>query len=95
MPKIVKNGTNNGFFVHSRSLWWQNEDTDKLPDIVDRRSFNDLLKDVPPRAKTTRSFAFVRCALRRDFVVDLVASEPLVADPIAFGVGRGRPALGA
>ena len=27
-----RNGTNNGFFVHSRSLWWQNEDTAKLPD---------------------------------------------------------------
>jgi hypothetical protein len=52
LPKIVKNGTNNGFFVHSRSLWWQNEDTDKLPDIVDRRSFNDLLKDVTPTGKS-------------------------------------------
>src|SRR5262249_30288890 len=41
----VKDGyENNGFWVHSRSLWWQNEDTAKLSDLVDRRSFNDLLK---------------------------------------------------
>ena len=44
LPKIVRDGTNNGFFVHSRHLWWQNEDTAKLPDLVDRRSFNDLLE---------------------------------------------------
>ena len=52
LPKIVRDGTNNGFFVHSRSLWWQNEDTARLPDLVDRRSFNDLLKDVEPRGKS-------------------------------------------
>ncbi len=51
LPKIVRDGTNNGFFVHSRHLWWQNEDTAKLPNLVDRRSFNDLLKDVEPRGK--------------------------------------------
>ena len=26
LPKIVRDGTNNGFFVHSRQLCWQNED---------------------------------------------------------------------
>ena len=31
LPPIVRaNGTDNGFFVHSRQLFWQNEDTDKL-----------------------------------------------------------------
>ena len=57
LPKIVRDGTNNGFFVHSRSLWWQNEDTAKLPDLVDRRSFNDLLKSVEPRGKIARGCA--------------------------------------
>ena len=45
LPKIVRDGTDNGFFVHSRHLCWQNEDTAGLPSLVDRRSFNDLLKD--------------------------------------------------
>jgi hypothetical protein len=34
----------NGCWVHSRHLWWQNENTDTLPDGVDRRSFKDLLR---------------------------------------------------
>src|SRR5262249_23075379 len=76
-------GTNNGFFVHSRSLWWQNEDTAKLPNLVDRRSFNDLLKDVEPRGKSPEaSLRSIRVA--PGFAVEMVASEPLVKDPIAF-----------
>jgi hypothetical protein len=39
----------NGLWVHSRHLWWQNENTDKLPDGVDRRSFKDLLKAAEAR----------------------------------------------
>jgi hypothetical protein len=39
----------NGLWVHSRHLWWQNENTDKLPDGVDRRSFQDLLKTAEAR----------------------------------------------
>jgi hypothetical protein len=35
----------NGFWVHSRHLWWQNENTDTLPDVVDRRSFQEVLKE--------------------------------------------------
>ena len=38
-------------------LWWQNEDTAGLPSLVDRRSFNDLLKDVEPRGKSTCGIA--------------------------------------
>ena len=45
LPPIARNGKNNGFWVHSRSLWWQNENTDLLKDHVDRRSFNDLLDE--------------------------------------------------
>jgi putative membrane-bound dehydrogenase-like protein len=86
LPKIVKNGTNNGFFVHSRSLWWQNEDTAGLPDHVDRRSFNDLLKNVPQHAKPPQA-ALRSMHAAPGFKVELVASEPLVNDPIAFDWG--------
>jgi hypothetical protein len=48
LPPIVRaDGSDNGFFVHSGHLFWQNEDTDKLPDLVDRRSFAELLKGAP------------------------------------------------
>jgi putative membrane-bound dehydrogenase-like protein len=86
LPKIVRDGTNNGFFVHSRHLWWQNEGTAKLPDLVDRRAFNDLLKDVEPRGRSTGA-ALASMRVLPGFTVDLAASEPLVKDPIAFDWG--------
>src|SRR5205085_1241837 len=77
---------NNGFWVHSRSLWWQNEDTAKLPDLVDRRSFNDMLKNVDPRGKSAEA-ARRAIRVRPGFRVETAASEPLVFDPIAFEWG--------
>ncbi len=43
LPMISRNGTNNGFWVHSGHLWWANEDTALLKDHVDRRSIKELL----------------------------------------------------
>jgi len=90
LPPIVRaDGTDNGFFVHSRHLFWQNEDTDKLPDLVDRRSFNEILAqapDLPPRPKSpVASLNSIR--VRPGFKVELMAAEPLVLDPIAFAFG--------
>ena len=86
LPKIVRDGTNNGFFVHSRHLWWQNEDTAKLPNLVDRRSFNELLANIEPRGKTpTASLRSIR--VEPGFTVELAATEPLVKDPIGFEWG--------
>ncbi|GIW93503.1 MAG: hypothetical protein KatS3mg110_1544 [Pirellulaceae bacterium] len=57
VPMIVRAGTNNGAWFHSRHLWIQNEDTARLPDHVDRRSFEALLGKVahmpPPRTAAT------------------------------------------
>lgn len=44
IPPIVRGGTNNGAFFHSRAMWVQNEGTDLLPDLIDRRSYEELLK---------------------------------------------------
>jgi len=86
LPRIVKGGMDTGFFVHSRHLFWQNEDTSSLPNLVERRSFNDLLKDVEPRGKSPEaSLRSIRVA--PGFTVELVAAEPLVRDPIAFEWG--------
>ena len=47
IPPIVRlDGSNNGVWFHSRHLWVQNEDTDRLPDKVDRLSFQELLHPV-------------------------------------------------
>jgi len=86
LPKIVRDGSNNGFFVHSRHLWWQNEDTAKLPNLVDRGSFNDLLKDLEPAGKTPQA-SLKSIRVEPGFKVELTATEPLVKDPIAFEWG--------
>jgi putative membrane-bound dehydrogenase-like protein len=86
LPPIAKNGTNNGFFVHSRSLWWANEDTALLKDHVDRRSFNELLKDVEPQPLSPEA-SLKAMQPRPGFTVELMAAEPLVQDPIAFAWG--------
>jgi putative membrane-bound dehydrogenase-like protein len=86
LPPIAINGKNNGFFVHSRSFWWQNESTNLLKDHVDRRSFNDLLMKVEPTGKSPE--ASLRCLHPRPgFKAELVVSEPLVQSPIAMAWG--------
>jgi putative membrane-bound dehydrogenase-like protein len=52
LPPIVRaDGSNNGFWVHSRHLIWMNEDTAKSKDLVERRSFDDLLAQNNRRAE--------------------------------------------
>ncbi|HSI32213.1 MAG TPA: PVC-type heme-binding CxxCH protein [Tepidisphaeraceae bacterium] len=83
IPPIVSGWKNNGFFTHSRTLIWQNEHTAALPNLIDRRPFNDLLKGLQPGPKSPKaSLDCIRVA--PGYKVRLVAAEPLVADPIAF-----------
>lgn len=44
IPMISRSGTNNGVWFADGYLWVQNEDTARLPDGVDRRSFTDLMQ---------------------------------------------------
>ncbi len=86
LPMIARNGTNNGFWVHSGHLWWSNEDTAHLKDHVDRRSINELLKNVEPEALSPEA-SLKSMKPRPGFAIELMAAEPLVADPIAFAWG--------
>src|SRR5688572_3563739 len=88
IPPIVRAGPhpNNGVWFHSGHMWIQNEDTAHLPDKVDRRSFKQLLSlDDPPPKSPQASLESIK--VRPGFKVELVASEPLVTDPIAFDWG--------
>lgn len=86
IPRIVRGQTNNGAWFHSRHLWVQNEDTARLPDLVERRSFNDMIAGTTPRPKSPR--ASLKALRPRDgFQVQLVAAEPLTVDPIDFDWG--------
>src|SRR5438552_8254125 len=83
---IARNGSNNGAWVHCRTLWVQNEDTANLPDKVDRRSFDSLLAALqPPPLSPEDSLKALR--VKPGFKAELVAHEPLVQDPISFEWG--------
>ncbi|HWB09938.1 MAG TPA: PVC-type heme-binding CxxCH protein [Pirellulales bacterium] len=86
IPPFVVNGTNNGAWFSDRHLWLQNEHTDKLKDLVDRRSFGDILKEVEPRPKSPRA-SLESIVVRPGFRVEQMASEPLTMDPVAFAWG--------
>jgi putative membrane-bound dehydrogenase-like protein len=86
LPPIAINDKNQGFFVHGRSLCWINEATDGLPGFVRRITFDEILKDVEPQAKSPEaSLKLIQCA--PGFRAELMAAEPLVEDPIAFAFG--------
>lgn len=86
IPPFVLGGTNAGGWIADRHIYWQNETTHRLPGLVDVRSFNELLADVPPAPRSPQASqrAFrTRPGLR----VELAAAEPLVVDPVAFAWG--------
>ena len=85
IPMIVRGGehNNNGAWFHSKHLWIQNEDTAHLPNLVDRRSYVDLLRGVLPSAKSPEE-ALRSMELLPGYKIELMAAEPLVADPVAF-----------
>ena len=85
IPMIVRGGehNNNGAWFHSRHLWIQNEDTAHLPNLVDRRSYVELLRGVLPLPKSAEESARAM-ELLPGYTIELMAAEPLVADPVAF-----------
>ena len=86
IPPFVSKGMNLGAFVHSRHLWIQNEKTSGKPNLVDRRAFTGLLKNLEPGARSPEaSLRSIRT--RPGLRVELMAAEPLVRDPVAFDWG--------
>ena len=86
IPLIVRNGTNNGVWFARQHMWVQNENTNRLPDGVDRRSFAQLLGKTEPGPRAPeRSLGSIE--VQSGFKVELVAAEPLVMDPVAIDWG--------
>lgn len=91
IPMIVRGGEhpNNGVWFGHGAMWVQNEATSKLPDVVEKLKFEDLLAIPGPPPKSPRA-GLESLRVRPGFQAELIASEPLVADPIrvdwdAFG----------
>jgi putative membrane-bound dehydrogenase-like protein len=88
IPMIVRDDSNpnNGAWFHAKTMFVQNEETAHLPDKVDLRSFAGLLSIAEPAPKPPdESLAAIR--VRPGFKIELVVSEPLVIDPVAFDWG--------
>jgi putative membrane-bound dehydrogenase-like protein len=88
IPMIVRGSQfpNNGAWFRNRTLWVQNENTADKPDLVERMSFDQMLElEAPPAKSPQDSLACIKARL--GFKVELVASESLVQDPIAFDWG--------
>ena len=86
LPLIARQGTHNGAWFHSRHLWVQNEDTSRQRDLVERRSFDELLAGAVP-APLSPLDSWRTLHPRPGMQIELVAHEPLVADPVAFDWG--------
>ncbi len=86
VPAIVRNNANNGAWFHSRHLFVQNEDTAGMKDLVARVSFDKMLEGVEPRAKSPEQSRSL-IETKPEFIVELMAAEPLVMDPVAFEWG--------
>ncbi len=86
IPWIVRDGTNNGVWFAANHLWVQNEDTHRMPDGVDRRSFAELLGKTQPNPRSPET-SLDSIQVRPGFEVQLVAAEPLVMDPVAIDFG--------
>ena len=85
IPLIVRSGDrrHNGAWFHSGHLWVQNEETADLPDLVDRRSFASLLTGELPEPLGPEE-AIGSMVFDEELSVELVAAEPLMADPVNF-----------
>ena len=86
IPPITRATRNNGAWFAERHLWVQNEETTRLPGGVDRRSFAELLGDRPASPKSPIA-SLHSIEVPEGFLVELVAAEPLVRDPVAFDWG--------
>src|SRR5207245_10509746 len=88
LPMIARGGVNrnNGVWFKARQMWVKNEETAHWPDKVEHRSFSELLTigESPPKSPEA-SLGAIR--VRPGFKAELVASEPLIVDPVAFDWG--------
>lgn len=86
IPMISRNGADNGAWLQRGTLWVQNEDTARLPDLVERQSLHEMLAGTQPLPRDAAQ-ALATMQPRPGFQVELMAAEPLVADPVALDWG--------
>ena len=85
IPPIVGEGLNstNTVWFKNGSMWIQNDDTTLLPEKLLQRTYQQLLASGNPLPLSPQD-SLKTMRTRPGFTVELVASEPFIADPIAF-----------
>ncbi|XOV70616.1 MAG: PVC-type heme-binding CxxCH protein [Verrucomicrobiota bacterium] len=85
IPAFVRAGAHrdNGAWFAKGHVWVQNEDTAHLPDLVQRKAFQEILLGNRPKPKSL-SEAMASLQVGDSYELTCVASEPLVEDPVAF-----------
>lgn len=85
IPAFVRGGSfrNNGAWFRNQHLWVQNENTAHLPDLVDRRSFAELLRGPLPKLLSPEE-SLSKIRIQDDLSIELVACEPLIQSPVAM-----------
>jgi putative membrane-bound dehydrogenase-like protein len=86
IPPIVSEGKNNGVWFANEHLWIQNEHTNRLPDGVDRRKFQEIIANAEPKPQSPKE-SLDSIKVPDNFQVQLMAAEPHVMDPIALEWG--------
>jgi putative membrane-bound dehydrogenase-like protein len=86
LPLIASNGENLGAWFYARALWVQNEHTAIQKHLVELRSYNQLLAQAEPTAKSPEA-SLRSMKARAGFEIELVVSEPLVQSPIYMAWG--------
>ncbi len=82
IPPVVRaDGSDNGVAFRDGAMWVKNESTAGLPGGVRRIPYEELLKQPGPPPRSPEESRKVM-HVPPYFVVDLVAAEPLVQDPI-------------
>ena len=85
IPMIVRGGefSNNGAWFKFDHMWVQNEETAHLANHVDRLTFAELANGLqPPPSDPEVSLVQMRTA--GDYVIELVAHELQITDPVYF-----------
>ena len=86
IPRIARGNTDNGAWFADDHMWVQNEDTNRLPDGVDRRTFSQLTGNAEPGPRSAEQ-SLKSMRVRLGFTIELVAAEPLTMDPVAIDFG--------
>lgn len=83
LPMIIEHGRQNGVWFHSNAMVLANEFTATQPDLIQKVPYAEVVHGSAPQPMPADQ-SLKSIQVPDDLQVDLVASEPLTADPVAL-----------